>query len=72
MSLPHVEILAAAVDDLGLTEVRAAEASLVELARLNDPVTSGRRVSDGWTRCTTSADPYSTRGSHRTTACAPT
>lgn len=37
IGLPHVDVLAAAVDELGLTSVRAAEESLVELARLNDP-----------------------------------
>jgi len=37
IGLSHVEVLTAAVDELGLTAVRAAEDSLVELARLNDP-----------------------------------
>jgi hypothetical protein len=37
IGLSHVEVLAAAVDDLGAGAVAAAEESLVELARLNDP-----------------------------------
>lgn len=37
IGLAHVEILAAAVDELGVKEVTAAEEELVELARLNDP-----------------------------------
>jgi hypothetical protein len=37
INLTHVEILAAAVDELGVQAVQAAEASLVESARLNDP-----------------------------------
>jgi Domain of unknown function (DUF222) len=37
ISLAHVEVLAAAVDHLGLEAVRAAEDSLVALARLHDP-----------------------------------
>jgi hypothetical protein len=37
IGLAQVEILAAAVDDLGLKVVQGAEAELVELARLNDP-----------------------------------
>jgi hypothetical protein len=37
IGLSHVEVLTAAVDELGLTSVRAAEESLLELARLNDP-----------------------------------
>jgi hypothetical protein len=37
IGLSHVEVLAAAVDELGATAVRAAEESLVELARRNDP-----------------------------------
>jgi len=35
--MAHVEVLAAAVDELGLTAVRVAESSLLDLARLNDP-----------------------------------
>jgi hypothetical protein len=37
INLAHVEILVGAVDVLGAQAVRAAEDSLVELARLNDP-----------------------------------
>ena len=37
IGLAHVEVLAGAVDDLGLVAVRAAEESLLELARRNDP-----------------------------------
>ena len=37
ISMAHVEVLAAAVDELGLTAVRVAESSLLDLARLNDP-----------------------------------
>src|SRR5262245_56923541 len=37
IGLAHVEVLTAAVDELGATAVQAAEDSLVELARLNDP-----------------------------------
>lgn len=37
IGLSHVEVLAAAFDELGSTAVRAAEESLLELARLNDP-----------------------------------
>jgi hypothetical protein len=37
IGLNHVEIIAAAFDELGAEAVRAAESSLVELARLNDP-----------------------------------
>jgi Domain of unknown function (DUF222)/HNH endonuclease len=37
IGLAHVEVLAGAIDELGATAVRAAEQSLVELARLNDP-----------------------------------
>jgi hypothetical protein len=37
ISLAHVEILAAAVEELGPETVAATEAELVELARLNDP-----------------------------------
>jgi hypothetical protein len=37
INLAHVEVLTAAVDELGLDAVRAAEDSLLELARLNDP-----------------------------------
>lgn len=37
IGLGHVEVLAAAVDELGSDAVHSAEGSLVELARLNDP-----------------------------------
>jgi Domain of unknown function (DUF222)/HNH endonuclease len=37
IGLAHVEVLAAGVDELGAAAVAAAEESLVELARLNDP-----------------------------------
>jgi Domain of unknown function (DUF222)/HNH endonuclease len=37
INLAHVEVLAAAVDELGMKAVLAAEDSLVELARHNDP-----------------------------------
>jgi hypothetical protein len=37
IGLAHVEVLAAAVDELGADAVAAAEESLLELARLNDP-----------------------------------
>ncbi|HEX2175002.1 MAG TPA: DUF222 domain-containing protein [Nocardioidaceae bacterium] len=37
INLAHVEILAGAVEDLGLEAVKAAEESLVKLARSNDP-----------------------------------
>ncbi|MDQ4085901.1 MAG: HNH endonuclease [Actinomycetota bacterium] len=37
IGLAHVDILVAAVDELGAEAVRAAEAELVQLARLNDP-----------------------------------
>jgi hypothetical protein len=37
IGLAHVEILAAAVDELGAKAVAAAEAELVQLARLHDP-----------------------------------
>jgi hypothetical protein len=37
IGLAHVQVLAGAVDELGSTAVRAAEESLLDLARLNDP-----------------------------------
>ena len=37
IGLAQVEVLAGAVDDLGLAAVRAAQEALLELARLNDP-----------------------------------